>query len=151
MNVPISRIEGTEQTAFNLGRATEITRDELKFGKFVAKLRHRFSHLFTNLLKIQLILKGVIREEDWFDIKDTLDYVWSKDSHFTELKNNEIYRERFELLQSMDEYIGKYISDNWVRKNVLKQTDDEMAQIDRDIKKGGDPDDFTINPDLIGT
>ena len=103
-------------------------------------------------MKIQLILKGIIREEDWFDIKDTLDYVWTRDSHFTELKNNELYRERFELLQSMDEYIGKYVSDKWVRKNVLQQTDDEMAQIDKDIKKGGgDPDDFTINPDLIGT
>ena len=150
LNVPISRIEGTEQTAFNLGRATEITRDELKFTKFVAKLRHRFSHLFTYLLKVQLILKGIIKEEDWFDIKDNLAYVWTRDSHFSELKNNEIFRERLEILQSMDEYIGKYFSDAWVRKNVLKHTPDEIQQIDRDIRKSGsDPDDFTINPDLI--
>ena len=107
LNVPISRIEGTEQTAFNLGRATEINRDEVKFGKYITKLRHRFSHLFTDLLKIQLLLKGIINEEDWFEIKDNLDYIWTKDSHFAELKNNEILRERFEILAQAEEYIGK--------------------------------------------
>jgi len=88
LSVPISRIEGTEQTAFNLGRASEINRDEIKFAKFIAKLRHRFSHLFTDLLRIQLILKGIINEEDWFEIKDDIDYIWTIDSHFSELKNN---------------------------------------------------------------
>ena len=136
LNVPISRIEGTEQTAFNLGRATEINRDEVKFGKYIAKLRHRFSHLFTDLLKIQLLLKGIINEEDWFEIKDNLDYVWTKDSHFSELKNNEIIRERFEILSQAEEYIGKYISNDWVKKNILQQTDEEIkdqqAQMDKE-------------------
>ena len=136
LNVPISRIEGTEQTAFNLGRATEINRDEVKFGKYIAKLRHRFSHLFTDLLKIQLLLTGVINEEDWFDIKDNLDYVWTKDSHFAELKNNEILRERFEILAQAEEYIGKYVSEDWVKKNILQQTDEEInaqaAQIEKE-------------------
>ena len=135
LNVPISRIEGTEQTAFNLGRATEINRDEVKFGKYIAKLRHRFSHLFTDLLKIQLLLKGIIKEEDWFDIKDNLDYVWTKDAHFSELKNNEIMRERFEILAQAEEYIGKYISNEWVKKNILQQTDEEIKTLQAQMDK----------------
>ena len=135
LSVPISRIEGTEQTAFNLGRASEINRDEIKFAKFIAKLRHRFSHLFTDLLRIQLILKGIINEEDWFEIKDDIDYIWTIDSHFSELKNNEIIRERFEILQSMEEYIGKFISKEWVQKNILKQTDEDIKQIQKQIDK----------------
>ena len=135
LNVPISRIEGTEQTAFNLGRATEINRDEVKFGKYIAKLRHRFSHLFTDLLKIQLLLKGIIKEEDWFDIKDNLDYVWTKDAHFSELKNNEIMRERFEILAQAEEYIGKYISNEWVKKNILQQTDEEIETLQKQMDK----------------
>ena len=126
--------EGTEQTAFNLGRATEINRDEVKFGKYITKLRHRFSHLFTDLLKIQLLLTGVINEEDWFDIKDNLDYVWTKDSHFAELKNNEILRERFEILAQAEEYIGKYISNEWVKKNILQQTDEEIKTLAAQIE-----------------
>ncbi len=135
LSVPISRIEGTEQTAFNLGRASEINRDEIKFAKFIAKLRHRFSHLFTDLLRIQLILKGIINEEDWFEIKDDIDYIWTIDSHFSELKNNEIIRERFEILQTMEEYIGKFISKEWVQKNILKQTDEDIKQIQKQIDK----------------
>ncbi len=135
LSVPISRIEGKEQTAFNLGRASEINRDEIKFAKFIAKLRHRFSHLFTDLLRIQLILKGIINEEDWFEIKDDIDYIWTIDSHFSELKNNEIIRERFEILQSMEEYIGKFISKEWVQKNILKQTDEDIKQIQKQIDK----------------
>jgi len=135
LNVPISRIEGTEQTAFNLGRATEINRDEVKFGKFIMTLRQRFSHLFTDLLKIQLLLKGIIKEEDWFDIKDNLDYVWTKDAHFSELKNNEIMRERFEILAQAEEYIGKYISNEWVKKNILQQTDEEIKTLQTQLDK----------------
>ena len=151
LNVPISRIEGTEQTAFNLGRASEINRDEIKFAKFVAKLRHRFSQMFIDLLRIQLILKGIIKEEDWFDIKDNLEFIWTKDSHFAELKNNEILRERMELLQMVDEYSGKFVSDEWIRKRILRLTDEEIEQIDRDNKKAGkgDPDDFDIDPNLV--
>ena len=136
LNVPISRIEGTESTAFNLGRTSEINRDEIKFAKFITKIRQRFSHLFTDLLKVQLLLKGIIKEEDWFEIKDNLDYVWTKDSHFAELKNNEILRERFEILAQAEEYIGKYVSEDWVKKNILQQTDEEInaqaAQIEKE-------------------
>tara|TARA_B100000678_G_scaffold230820_1_gene199342 strand:- start:233 stop:1753 length:1521 start_codon:yes stop_codon:yes gene_type:complete len=151
LNVPISRIEGTEQTSFNLGRASEINRDEIKFAKFVAKLRHRFSQMFVDLLRIQLLLKGVIKEEDWYDIKDNLEYIWTKDSHYAELKNNEILRERMELLQMVDEYSGKFVSDDWIRKRILRMTDDEIEQINKDNRQAGkgDPDDFDIDPNLV--
>ena len=152
LNVPISRIEGTESTSFNLGRTSEISRDEIKFAKFIARIRHRFSALFTDLLRVQLILKKIIKEDDWQDIKDSLEYIWTKDSHYAELKQNEIMRERFEILSGVDEYVGKYISDEWVRKNILRQTDEEIKTIDAQIKKetGTEPDDFEYNPDLTG-
>ncbi len=151
LNVPISRIEGTEQTSFNLGRASEINRDEIKFAKFVAKLRHRFSQMFVDLLRIQLLLKGIIKEEDWYDIKDNLEFIWTKDSHYAELKNNEILRERMELLQMVDEYSGKFVSDDWIRKRILRMTDDEIEQINKDNRQAGkgDPDDFDIDPNLV--
>ena len=133
LNVPISRIEGTDSTQFNLGRASEITRDEVKFGKFVARLRHRFSGLFTELLRVQLILKGIIKEEDWVSIKDRIRYVWAKDSHFMELKNSEMLRDRFELLSMAEEYAGKYISVEYLRKNVLQQTEEQIKEIDKQI------------------
>ena len=134
LNVPISRIEGTDSTQFNLGRASEITRDEVKFGKFVDRLRHRFSHLFTDLLRVQLILRGVIKEEDWWAIKDRIRYIWAKDSHFTELKNSEIMRDRLELVSMAEEYVGKYISVEYLRKNILQQSDEQMKDIDKQIE-----------------
>ncbi len=151
LNVPISRIEGTEQTAFNLGRASEINRDEIKFAKFIAKLRHRFATMFVDLLRIQCLLKGIIKETDWYDIRDNLEFIWTKDSHYAELKNNEVLRERMELLQMVDEYAGKFFSDQWIRKRILRLTDEEIEQINKDNKKAGlgDPDDFEINPDLV--
>jgi len=151
LNIPISRIEGTESTSFNLGRTSEINRDEIKFAKFISRLRQRFSSLFTDLLRVQLLLKGVIKEDDWYEIKDAIEYVWTKDSHYAELKQNEILRERLEVLSSLDEYIGKYYSNEWVRKNVLRQSEDEIKELDRQIKDetGTDPDDAEINPDLL--
>ena len=154
LNVPISRIEGTEQTAFNLGRTSEINRDEIKFSKFISKIRHRFSALFTDILRVQLLLKGIIKEDDWFEIRDAIDYIWTKDSHYDELKTNEIMRERFEMVSSMDEYIGRFISNEWVRKKVLHQTEEEIAEIDSQIRKEtgvDDPNDTDINPDLINS
>ena len=131
LNVPISRIEGADSTSFNLGRASEITRDEVKFGKFVARLRHKFSGVFTELLKVQLILKGIIKEEDWVGIKDRVRYVWAKDSHFMELKNSEMLRDRLELVSMAEEYVGKYISVEFLRKNILQQTEEQMKEIDK--------------------
>ena len=133
LNVPISRIEGSDSTSFNLGRASEITRDEVKFGKFVSRLRHKFSYLFWDLLRVQLILKGIIKEEDWASIRDRIDYVWAKDSHFMELKNSEILRDRYELLSMAEEYVGKYISAQYLRKNILQQSEEEMKEIDKQI------------------
>ena len=152
LNIPISRIEGTESTAFNLGRTSEINRDEIKFSKFISKIRQRFSLLFTELLRTQLVLKNIITDDYWQEIDDYIEYIWTRDSHYVELKQNEIMRERFEILSGMDEYVGKYISDEWVRKNVLRQTDEEIKEIDKQIKKetGVDPDDFEYNPDITG-
>ena len=134
LNVPISRIEGTDSTQFNLGRASEITRDEVKFGKFVGRLRHRFSILFTDLLRVQLILRGIIKEEDWWEVRDRIRYIWSKDSHFMELKNSEILRDRFELVSMAEEYVGKYISSEYLRKNILQQSDEQIKEIDKQIE-----------------
>ena len=151
LSIPISRIEGTDSTAFNLGRSTEITRDEVKFSKFINRLRQRFSSLFIDLIRIQLLLKGIIKEDDWYEIKDTIEFIWTRDSYFAELKQNEILRERVEVLSSLDEYIGKYFSNEWVRKNVLRQSEDEIEEMDTQIKSetGEDPDDAEINPDLL--
>ena len=134
LNVPISRIEGTDSTQFNLGRASEITRDEVKFGKFIGRLRHRFSVLFTDLLRVQLILRGIIKEEDWWEVKDRIRYIWAKDSHFMELKNSEIMRDRLELVSMAEEYVGKYISAEYLRKNILQQSDEQMKEIDKQIE-----------------
>jgi hypothetical protein len=143
LNVPITRIEGADSTTFNLGRASEITRDEVKFGKFVSRLRHRFSGLFTELLRVQLILKGIIKEEDWVSIKDRVRYVWAKDSHFMELKQSEMLRDRFELLSMAEEYAGKYVSVEYLRKNILQQTEEQIKEIDKQIaaEKPEDDDD----------
>jgi len=134
LNVPISRIEGTDSTQFNLGRASEITRDEVKFGKFISRLRHRFSTLFTDLLRVQLILRGIIKEEDWWEVRDRIRYLWAKDSHFMELKNSEILRDRFELVSMAEEYVGKYISSEYLRKSILQQSDEQMKEIDKQIE-----------------
>ena len=98
-----------------------------------------------------MLLKGIIKEDDWYEIKDAIDYIWTRDSHFAELKQNEILRERLEVLSSLDEYIGKYYSNEWVRKNVLRQSEDEIDEMDKQIKieTGVEPDDATINPDLL--
>jgi len=142
LNVPIARLESEGQ--FNLGRASEITRDELKFSKFIARLRTRFSEIFNILLERQLLLKGIITKQEWKNIKGQLFYDFLEDNHFAELKNSEIMRERLGLLQDIDQYTGKYYSVEWIRKNVLMQTEDEIEEIDNQIemeKDVGDVDD----------
>ena len=133
LNVPESRME-TEQT-FNIGRAAEITRDEVKFQKFVARLRKRFSELFTDLLKTQLILKGVISIEEWDLMKEHIQFDYVADNYFTELKEIEIMNERMNMVNSMDPVVGKYFSLEYVRRQVLKQTDREILEIDKQIEK----------------
>lgn len=142
LNVPTDRLE--QESQFALGRATEITRDELKFQKFIARLRKKFSGLFMDLLKTQLILKGIITEGEWKEISQDINIDFLKDTHFVELKESELLRERMSTLRELDEYVGKYYSIEWVRKNILMQTDDEIEMIDRQIdaekEEGGEGD-----------
>ena len=133
LNVPASRLEST--TGFNLGRASEITRDELKFTKFVQRLRKKFTELFNDLLRTQLILKGIINEDDWSNVRDSIMYDFLQDGHFAELKNTEMARERLQLANEMRDYIGKFYSLQYVRKNVLKQNEKEIEEMDNQIKQ----------------
>ena len=133
LNVPVSRLESTQ--GFNLGRASEITRDELKFTKFVQRLRKKFTELFNDLLKTQLILKKVISEEDWHTISHNLQYDFLQDGHFAELKQSEMMRERIQLVNEMRDMVGKYFSVEYMRKNVLKQSETEIAEMDKQIKQ----------------
>ena len=131
LNVPMSRMES--ENGFNMGRAAEITRDELKFTKFVQRLRKRFSQVFNDILKTQLVLKGVITIEDWVKIKEHIQYTFLKDGYFAELKNAEILRERLGLANEVSPYVGKYYSVEYVRKHILQQTDEDILEIDSQI------------------
>jgi hypothetical protein len=133
LNVPVSRLESN--SGFNLGRASEITRDELKFTKFVQRLRKKFTELFNDILRTQLILKGIINEDDWFTVRDNIQYDYLQDGHFAELKQTEMLRERIALANEMRNYIGKFFSVDYVRKNVLKQNQREIEEMDKQIKK----------------
>ena len=141
LNVPVNRLE--QEAQFSLGRTSEITRDEVKFKKFIDRLRKRFSDLFMQLLKTQLLLKGIITESDWKDWRESIAFDFIEDNYFSELKQSEMLRERFDMLSSLDQYVGKYISNEWIRKNVLRQTDDEIEEIQKQIDqetKSGDND-----------
>ena len=133
LNVPVSRLESN--SGFNMGRASEITREELKFTKFVQRLRKKFTELFNDILRTQLILKGIINEEDWQSVRDSVTYDFLQDGHFAELKHTEMMRERLALANEMRDYIGKFYSVEYVRKNILKQNEREMEDIDNQIKK----------------
>ena len=132
LNVPISRLESS--SGFNMGRSSEITRDELKFTKFVQRLRKKFTELFNDIMRTQLILKGIINEDDWHTVRDHLQYDFLQDGHFAELKQTEMLRERLALANEMRDYIGKFFSVEYVRKNVLKQNDREIETMDKQIK-----------------
>jgi hypothetical protein len=132
LNVPVSRLE--EAQSFVLGRSTEISRDEVKFTKFVGRLRKKFSDLFLQVLKTQLILKGIITKEDWDNIKEDLMIDFLKDNYFAELKESEVLRERINTLAMVDPYVGKYYSKQWIRRHVLLQTEEDMEEIDSQIE-----------------
>lgn len=132
LNVPQSRMQ--PESGFQLGRATEINRDELKFTKFVGRLRKKFNELFQDLLRTQLLLKGIITEEDWELMKEDIRYDYVKDNQFSELKDQEILRERLALVRDAAEYAGQYYSNLWIRKNILKQNDDDIEQINSEIE-----------------
>jgi len=128
LNVPLSRLE--TQNGFNMGRSAEITRDEVKFYKFIHRLRNRFSSLITDILRKQLLLKGVISESDWDDLSQNLTYRYNEDSYFNELQETEMLKERLSILGQIDPLVGKYYSTEYIRKNILQQSDEEIAQID---------------------
>ena len=145
LNVPVSRMEAEQ--AFSLGRSTEITRDELKFSKFVQRLRKKFTALFTDVLKTQLILKGVITLEDWSNIKEHIQYDFLQDGHFAELKEAELLKDRLEVLQTVESYVGTFFSKKWIQKNVLSMTEAEIDDMQDEINKesGMDPEDGGVD------
>jgi hypothetical protein len=132
LNVPISRLE--PDTGFNLGKSSEITRDEVKFQKFVNKLRKKFSALFFELLRVQLILKGVITEEDWAELKESIRFDFRKDNFFSEMKDAEILSGRIDQLNAITPFIGTYFSQNWVKRHVLKMTDEDIEEMQEEIE-----------------
>lgn len=131
LSVPISRIKS--DSTFNLGRSSEITRDEVMFSKFIGKLRNKFSGLFNSLLMTQLILKGILSKEDWEEIENDITYVYSVDNFFAELKDNEILTQRVQLLDTLKEHVGVYYSREWVRRHVLQQYDKDIEEMDKQI------------------
>ena len=138
LNVPISRLES--ESGFSLGRSTEITRDELKFTKFVQRIRKKFSPLFTDILKTQLLLKGVIAPEDWPEIQEHIQYDFLADGHFAELKDAELLENRLNQLQTVEAYIGTFFSKEYVLKKVLRMNDSEIQEMRDQIKKEADTD-----------
>lgn len=131
LNVPVNRLE--QESQFSMGRSSEITRDELKFQKFVNRLRKRFAILFMELLKTQLILKGIINKEDWDELKEYINVDYLEDNHFSELKDSEMLRERLNTLQLMENYVGTYFSREWVKRNVLRMNDDEIDKMQEEM------------------
>jgi len=146
LNVPMSRLDA-ESVQGILGRSTEINRDELKFQKFIGRLRMRFSHLFYGILKTQLIMKGVITEEDWNEWKNDLTLDYQKDNHFTELRDAEMLRERLQSLDQIQNYVGEYFSKEWVMKNVLHLNDEDIEKMSKEISGEGEPPEQTQGDD----
>ena len=133
LNVPPSRMDG--EGGFNLGRSSEILRDEVKFSKFVSRLRKRFSYMFNDMLKTQLILKNIITPEDWEIMEEHIQYDFLYDNHFAELKEAELLNERLSMVQTAEPYVGKYFSQDYLRRKILRQTDQEIIEEDKLIKK----------------
>ena len=146
LNVPATRLEA--DNGFNMGRASEISRDELKFNKFTNRLQNKFARSFTDILKTQLVLKEIVTGEEFDKMKDFIQYDFATDNHFTELKDAEVLRERLDTLGTISDYVGKYYSNEYVRKYVLRQSEEDIKLIDQQIKdeggdeEGGDDDDF---------
>ncbi len=133
LNVPLSRL-ASDQTGFNMGRSVEITREEVKFYKFIERIRHQFSKLFLDLLRVQMILKGIMTEDDWKELRPDINIVFNTDNYFWDLKESEILAERLKMVQFVDAYVGKYFSSEYVRRNILKQTEEEMRKMDGEME-----------------
>jgi hypothetical protein len=138
LNVPISRLEPQQGGMIGLGRTTEVTRDEVKFLKFIIRLRNKFSQIFDHALEKQLVLKGVCTKEEWNEFKENIYYDYIKDNNFTELRDAELLTSRVQTLAAVDPYVGRYYSAEWVRKHILQQTDDDIKTIDQQIKQEAD-------------
>jgi hypothetical protein len=136
LNVPASRMEA--DNGFNMGRASEISRDELKFNKFTNRLQKKFARVFTDILKTQLVLKEIVSGEEFDKVKDFFQYDYATDNHFTELKDAEIIRERIDTLSNVSDYVGTYYSKEWVRKYVLRQSEEDIKLIDKQISSEGE-------------
>ena len=146
LNIPMSRL--SESDAFSVGRSSEITRDELKFQKFIDRCRGKFSTLFYEALKRQLILKKIIVPSDWVNIREDIVVEYSRDNYYSELKDSEILKERIEMVSMMDEYIGTFWSKEWIRRNILKLTDEDIKQIAKDNEKDPlEPGDINVDLD----
>ena len=131
LNVPINRLEQEQQ--FSLGRSTEISRDEVKFQKFIDRLRNKFSTLFMEILKKQLILKKIITEADWDSWKEDIKIEYSRDNYFSELKESELLKERIQTLDMIQPHVGEYFTKEWVMKNVLKLSEEETKDLDQEV------------------
>ena len=132
LNVPVSRLN-PETSGFSLGRSNEITRDELKFAKFVDRLRNKFSDMFDQAMRIQCVLKGICTNEEWDEFKENIHYDFIRDNNFSELKEAELMTNRLTLLQSVDPYTGRYFSQSWIQRNVLRLSDDEIKAMEGEI------------------
>ena len=133
LNVPVSRLD-PNQSGFSLGRVGEITRDELKFAKFVGRMRAKFSDLFDQALRVQCVLKGICTDAEWNEFKEHIHYNFIKDNNFTELKEAELMTNRLQLLASVDPYTGRYFSQAWIQRNVLRLNDDEIKVMQEEIE-----------------
>lgn len=140
LNVPETRLD--KEQSFNLGQDAEVSRDEIKFAKFIDRLRSRFNHLFLKALEKQLILKGVLTIEDWSEIADNIRFNYARDNQFEELKEGQILRQRAQTLQLLDPYVGKYYSHTWIRKNILRQSEDDIEDVDKEIAEEADMDQY---------
>ena len=145
LNVPYSRLEPQGGGMVGIGRSTEVTRDELKFNKFVVKLRNKFSQAFDHALKIQLSLKGICSQEEWETFREDIFYDYRKDNNFTELRDAELLQQRLQALGQIDPYVGRYYSQEWVKKNVLHMTDDEVEEMQKQIDS--EPEPTPLGPD----
>ena len=143
----MSRLES--ESGFQVGRATEINREEVKFQKYIDRLRKRFSYIILDTLRTQLLLKGIITDDDWDNMGEEISIDYIKDNYFTELKEFEVLRDRVEIAQQMEDYVGKYYSKEWVRKNIFGQSEQEMKLQDKQIgdekDEGGDDLDLDLN------
>ena len=132
LNVPLNRLE--QESQFSIGRSTEINRDEIKFQKFIDRLRAKFAHLFLGILKKQLILKGICTEQDWESWKSQIQVDYSRDNHFAEMKDAELLRERLQTMDQVSSYVGEYFSREWVMKNVMMFNDDDIEEMSKQVE-----------------